>query len=96
MTDGLDKHRARRPRFPAQRARRDECREVDVGSGDLAGAICAAAYRNGLVIETSGPKDEVVKVLAPLTTPDAILREGFDILRAATATVTETMKQAAE
>lgn len=57
---------------------------VDVGSGELAGAICARAYEKGLVIETSGARDEVVKCLAPLTTPDAILREGFDILLEAT------------
>jgi len=94
VTDGLDSIAAMIP--GARLKGRGMMQGVDVGSGDLAGAICAAAYRNGLVIETSGPKDEVVKVLAPLTTPDAILREGFDILRAATATVTETMKQAAE
>ncbi|MEO9777966.1 MAG: diaminobutyrate--2-oxoglutarate transaminase [Sedimentitalea sp.] len=53
---------------------------VDVGSGDLASRICARAYENGLVIETSGSEDQVVKVLAPLTTPEETLREGFDIL----------------
>jgi len=53
---------------------------VDVGAGDLAGAICARAYENGLVIETSGNDDQVVKVLAPLTTPPAILREGLAIV----------------
>ncbi|MFQ1702269.1 diaminobutyrate--2-oxoglutarate transaminase [Loktanella agnita] len=55
-------------------------RGVDVGSGALAGAICARAYQNGLIIETSGSEDQVVKVLAPLTTPTATLRKGFDIL----------------
>ncbi len=53
---------------------------VDVGSGDLAGRICAAAFGKGLVIETSGPEDEVVKVLAPLTTPDDVFRKGLNIL----------------
>lgn len=53
---------------------------VDVGSGDLAGRICAAAFAKGLVIETSGPEDEVVKVLAPLTTPDDTFRKGLNIL----------------
>ncbi|AJE45074.1 diaminobutyrate--2-oxoglutarate transaminase [Celeribacter indicus] len=60
---------------------------VDVGSGDLAAAICARAYEKGLVIETSGAHDEVVKCLAPLTTPDRLLREGFDILLEATREV---------
>jgi diaminobutyrate-2-oxoglutarate transaminase len=55
-------------------------RGVDVGSGELAGAICARAFAKGLIVETSGPEDEVVKILAPLTTPDTTLRRGLDIL----------------
>jgi diaminobutyrate-2-oxoglutarate transaminase len=58
---------------------------VDVGSGDLAGRICAEAFRNGLIIETSGSDDEVVKVLAPLTTPMAEFQKGLTILRDAVA-----------
>jgi len=69
---------------------------VDVGSGDLAGDICARAFENGLVIETSGPNDEVVKVLAPLTTPEAQFRKGLDILIGAARTVTGETKIAAE
>ncbi|MDQ2093463.1 diaminobutyrate--2-oxoglutarate transaminase [Rhodalgimonas zhirmunskyi] len=55
-------------------------RGVDVGSGDLAGEICGRAFDKGLVIETSGPEDEVVKILAPLTTPDETLTRGINIL----------------
>ena len=69
---------------------------VDTGSGDLAGAICARAFEKGLVIETSGADDEVVKVLAPLTTPDDTFRKGFAILLDAAREVTETNKIAAE
>ncbi|MEP0452392.1 MAG: aminotransferase class III-fold pyridoxal phosphate-dependent enzyme, partial [Roseibium sp.] len=69
---------------------------VDVGSGELAGAICARAYELGLVIETSGANDEIVKYLAPLTTPEKVMREGFDILLQATRDVTGNMKLAAE
>lgn len=53
---------------------------VDVGSGDLAGEICSHAYENGLIIETSGSEDQVIKVLAPLTTSKDTLRKGFNIL----------------
>ncbi len=53
---------------------------VDVGSGDLASAICARAFENGLVIETSGSEGQVVKVLAPLTTSKETFTKGFDIL----------------
>ena len=63
---------------------------INVGSGELAGEICAEAFRNGLIIETSGAHDEVVKILAPLTTPDAVLNKGLDILTAAVKTCAAT------
>ncbi|WP_417525830.1 diaminobutyrate--2-oxoglutarate transaminase [Marinovum sp.] len=70
---------------------------VDVGSGELAGAICARAYENGLVVETSGNEDQVVKILAPLTTSTALLGKGFDILLAAAdAVISEQTAIAAE
>ncbi|MDP5366305.1 MAG: diaminobutyrate--2-oxoglutarate transaminase [Paracoccaceae bacterium] len=73
---------------------------IDVGSGDLAGAICADCFTRGLIIETSGAHDEVVKVLAPLTIPMAQLKAGLDILEDATraqiATHSHSHKIAAE
>jgi diaminobutyrate-2-oxoglutarate transaminase len=71
-------------------------RGVSVGSGELASAICARAFENGLVIETSGPDDEVVKILAPLTIPDAILEEGLTILTDAARSVAAPSQIAAE
>lgn len=71
-------------------------RGVDVGSGDLAGDICALAFDRGVIVETSGSNDEVVKILAPLTTPDATLRKGLNILIDAAQGVTSTSKIAAE
>ena len=69
---------------------------VDVGNGDLAGKICARAFENGLIIETSGARDEVVKVLAPLTTPETTFRKGLEILTEAAREVTAANKFAAE
>ncbi|MBN2872289.1 MAG: diaminobutyrate--2-oxoglutarate transaminase, partial [Halothiobacillaceae bacterium] len=54
---------------------------VDVGTGELASAICGRCFEKGLVIETSGNDDQVVKVLAPLTTPMEQFRKGLQILR---------------
>lgn len=68
---------------------------VDVGSGELAGAICAKAFQRGLIIETSGADDEVVKVLAPLTTPMDQFEAGLGILAQAARDCVET-KIAAE
>ncbi|OSQ53474.1 diaminobutyrate--2-oxoglutarate transaminase [Marivita geojedonensis] len=70
---------------------------VDVISGDLASEICARAYEKGLIIETSGSEDQVIKVLAPLTTPTDTLRKGLNILLdAANDVLTGTNKIAAE
>ncbi|MEE2861971.1 MAG: diaminobutyrate--2-oxoglutarate transaminase [Pseudomonadota bacterium] len=71
-------------------------RGVDVGSGELAGAICKRAFDGGLIIETSGNEDQVVKVLAPLTTPRDVLEKGFDILLDAARDVLATTNIAAE
>jgi diaminobutyrate-2-oxoglutarate transaminase len=60
-------------------------RGLDTGSGEIAGAVTRAAFRDGLIIETSGPHDEIVKVLAPLVIDDAVLEAGLDILEAAVA-----------
>jgi diaminobutyrate-2-oxoglutarate transaminase len=49
----------------------------------LAALIARTCIHNRLIIERAGPHDEVVKVLAPLTTPDQELDRGLDILAAA-------------
>jgi len=69
---------------------------VDVGSGELAEQICARAYEKGLVVETSGSDDEVVKILAPLTTSMETFRKGFNILLDATRDTLARTKIAAE
>ena len=58
---------------------------LDVGSGGLATRVCRRSFDQGLIIETSGAHDQVVKILSPLTTPDTILLEGLDILGQAVA-----------
>jgi diaminobutyrate-2-oxoglutarate transaminase len=45
------------------------------------GRIAEAAFRNGLVIETCGAGDEVLKVCPPLTIDDEGLGEGLEILQ---------------
>lgn len=47
---------------------------------DLAGRVTAEAFERGLLIETSGPQNEVVKFLPPLTTTTDELNEGVNIL----------------
>jgi diaminobutyrate-2-oxoglutarate transaminase len=63
---------------------------LDVG-GALADAVTRRCFREGLIIETSGPHDEVLKVLAPLTTPDDLLVEGLGILGRSIAAEAEAL-----
>ncbi|TQM93126.1 diaminobutyrate--2-oxoglutarate transaminase [Roseinatronobacter monicus] len=69
---------------------------IDVGAGDMAADICATCFEQGLIIETSGAHDEVVKVLAPLTIPQEQLANGLDILEAAVKAQRASYQIAAE
>ncbi len=48
-----------------------------------AAAVSAGAFEHGLIIERSGPEDEVVKFLMPLTIDLSLLDEGLDMLERA-------------
>jgi diaminobutyrate-2-oxoglutarate transaminase len=60
------------------------------GRGMMRGVLCADpkraalvtkhAFKHGLIIERSGPEDEVIKCLMPLTIDHAEMEEGLDIL----------------
>lgn len=52
-----------------------------------AAAVSREAFRRGMIIETSGPNDEVVKCLCPLTISDADLERGLTVLEESVATV---------
>jgi diaminobutyrate-2-oxoglutarate transaminase len=58
-------------------------RGLDCGEGEIAQAITRRAFKHGLIIETSGADDEVVKFLCPLTISDASLARGIDIVELA-------------
>jgi diaminobutyrate-2-oxoglutarate transaminase len=60
---------------------------IDLLDGPRAVDVRAECARDGLLIECAGPKDEVVKVFAPLTTEDDLLHRGLDILQDAVASV---------
>jgi diaminobutyrate-2-oxoglutarate transaminase len=60
-------------------------------SGERAAAVTKIAFKHGLIIETSGPNDEVVKCLAPLTISEQEFDRGLAILESA---VDEAFKSA--
>ncbi len=61
---------------------------------EIAGKITARAFEDGLVVETSGSQDQVVKLLPPLTIEEQTLRRGLDILERATASVLDVPQAA--
>lgn len=46
----------------------------------MAPEVCNEAFARGLLMETSGPEGEVVKLLPPLTTTEAELGRGLEII----------------
>jgi diaminobutyrate-2-oxoglutarate transaminase len=55
-------------------------RGLEFANGELAGAVCKAAFERGLLMETAGPDGEVMKLLPPLTLSDDELTEGLAII----------------
>ncbi|WP_088103151.1 diaminobutyrate--2-oxoglutarate transaminase [Halalkalibacter urbisdiaboli] len=55
---------------------------VGIASGveGLASEVAAEAFKRGLIMETSGPEDEVFKLFPPLTIDDEGLEKGLEIL----------------
>lgn len=59
------------------------------GRPELANKVVKKAFGHGLVIETSGARDEVLKILPALTIEDEILIRGLEIIE---RSVTEVLK----
>lgn len=55
----------------------------------LARRVADGAFSRSLLVETAGSRDEVVKLLPPLTTTDEELLEGLDILQDSLAAAQE-------
>jgi diaminobutyrate-2-oxoglutarate transaminase len=56
-------------------------------SGEDATKVARAAFERGLIIETAGPRDQVLKVLPPLLIEPADLDAGLDIVEESAAAV---------
>lgn len=74
-------------------------RGIDCINGEIASHITRRCFEQGLIIETSGADDQVVKFLAPLTIADDSLKDGLDIVEQAigqVCEVTDTLPKAHE
>jgi len=54
---------------------------------DRTDRVSEECFQRGLIIETAGPRGEVLKLLPPLTITEEALREGLDIIEASVAAV---------
>jgi diaminobutyrate-2-oxoglutarate transaminase len=53
---------------------------INCVSGELASDISLRAFKKGLMIETSGAEDQVIKLLCPLTISNEALARGLDMI----------------
>jgi diaminobutyrate-2-oxoglutarate transaminase len=56
---------------------------INCVNGDIAGKITSNAFKKGLIIETSGADDHIVKFFCPLVISDDNLKKGIDIVESA-------------
>jgi diaminobutyrate-2-oxoglutarate transaminase len=56
-------------------------------AGDFATKVATKCFDLGMLVETSGPEDEVIKLLPPLTIEDDLLDEGLQLLTKAVVSV---------
>ena len=56
---------------------------INCVDGELAGKITRRAFQHGMIIETSGADDQVIKFLCPLIISDENLKKGIDIVEEA-------------
>jgi diaminobutyrate-2-oxoglutarate transaminase len=78
LADGLSEIAASAP--GAEPRGRGMVHGLAFAEGALAARVSAEAFERGLLVETVGPQDEVVKLLPPLTVTDAELHQGLAIL----------------
>jgi diaminobutyrate-2-oxoglutarate transaminase len=75
------------PGTPMQQRGRGLAHGLAFEHGELARKVSAVAFERGLLMETAGPKDEVIKLLPPLTATDTEIDHGLALLADAVQTV---------
>ena len=83
VADRLQEIALLRPGLRADARGRGLMQGLDLGADGLAREVARRAFDAGLVIETSGPSDRVLKLLPPLTISLDELAFGLDVIEAA-------------
>ncbi len=84
LRNRLEELRARFPQISDVRGR-GLIFGIDFRNMDVAEKITQDAFSRGLILETCGAEDQIVKILPPLTITEELLLEGLSILEDATA-----------
>jgi diaminobutyrate-2-oxoglutarate transaminase len=66
---------------------------IDMSDGAVSEAVRRRCYQMGMIIETCGPHDEVLKLLPPLTIDEPDLLRGLSMIDAAIADVLRVKRQ---
>ena len=77
LKDLLEEH----PELQGELRGRGLMQGIACGIDCLAKQICSAAFEHGLIVETSGAKDEVIKLMPALTIDKTTLLEGLEIMK---------------
>ena len=75
------------PGTPMQQRGRGLAQGLAFEHGELARKVSSVAFERGLLVETAGPNDEVIKLLPPLTATDSEIDHGLALLADAVQTV---------
>lgn len=62
---------------------------IECKDGIISSDIAKDCFKNGMIIETAGPSDEVVKFFCPLTITESELEEGLTIFENAIDNIAE-------
>ncbi|MCL9775319.1 diaminobutyrate--2-oxoglutarate transaminase [Vibrio methylphosphonaticus] len=87
VSDVIQRNLQRHPQLFVQQKGRGMMIGIECHNGELAGDIAKACFDNGMVIETAGPNDEVVKFFCPLTITREELNQGLSIFESAVESV---------
>lgn len=80
VKESLDRFVREYPELKAEARGRGLMQGVACDVDGLAAEICAEAFERGLIMETSGPDDEVFKFLPPLIIDEEGLKQGISIV----------------
>jgi diaminobutyrate-2-oxoglutarate transaminase len=76
LTDMINKF----PELEGSHRGRGFIQGIACGVEDIASEVCREAFARGIIMETSGPSDEVFKLLPPLVMDDEGLDRGFALI----------------